>query len=453
MEGEGPPAPPGGARRGSGAGPDVLVFLADGAAVPLALEHPPGATAAELLRLLRDALRLPEANADALALWLVSPLLEVQLKPKHQPFRLCRQWPELLLRFSDASDSAVAQDEPCLQLRRNVFFSKKKELQLEDEELLRLLYEEARGNLLGGRYPCDPEDREELGALVCRLRLGPFDERRHTAAALRQLLGREVPGPRGARGLLGALRRGGRGAPELGLLRAFRAAPGPAAAPPALYRAFLRRCHQLPYYGCAFFPGAIDRPPGGLLSRGGRRAVSVAVGLEGVSIIDPREQHVLLTLAFPELCWELVGAVGPGDAVGPADAVGQEEAVGPPQLWLEFDGDHEGSPVNRLLRVLSPQAELMSALIECCIALGGGDGPGPPRAPLRRQDSVTRPRLQRLNTIDYVDDGQELRRVKPPRRTASFFGRQFSHGGATHGGAAHGGTYTPVPGGAALEQG
>lgn len=33
---------------------------------------------------------------------------EVQLKPKHQPYRLGRQWPELLLRFSDASDDDVA---------------------------------------------------------------------------------------------------------------------------------------------------------------------------------------------------------------------------------------------------------------------------------------------------------------------------------------------------------
>lgn len=41
---------------------------------------------------------------------------------------------------------------------------------------------------------------------------------------------------------------------------------------------------------CAFFPGAIDRPPGGLLGRGGLRPVSVAVGLEGVTIIDPREK-------------------------------------------------------------------------------------------------------------------------------------------------------------------
>lgn len=33
---------------------------------------------------------------------------EVQLKPKHQPYKLGRQWPELLLRFTDAPDDDVA---------------------------------------------------------------------------------------------------------------------------------------------------------------------------------------------------------------------------------------------------------------------------------------------------------------------------------------------------------
>ncbi|XP_074915574.1 FERM domain-containing protein 8 isoform X1 [Buteo buteo] len=452
MEGEGASAPPGAAA--------ALAFLPDGAGVPLPLEPPPGPTAGEMLRRLQGALRLPPLAAEALALWLVSPLLEVQLKPRHRPLRLVRQWPELLLRFSLGSHADIAQDEPCLQLRRNVFFPKSKELELEEEELLRLLYEEARGNLLGGRYPVDPPDGEELGALACRLRLGPFQPGHHTPQSLRPLLGELLPPPPGRGGLWGALRRRGPRPPppEEGLLQAFARTPGPQATPADLYRAFLRRCHALPYYGCAFFPGAIDRPPGGLLGRGGLRPVSVAVGLEGVTIIDPREKHVLLTLTFPELCWELVGAVGQeGDgAMGQEGdgAVGQEgDAVGPPQLWLEFDGDHEGAPVNRLLRVFSPQAELMSALIECCIELGGpGPDPPPPGpppppgtpsrgAPLRRQESVTRPRLQRLATIDYVQEGQELRRVKPPRRSGSFFGR-----GAR-------GSYTPVSGGAGLEQG
>ncbi|XP_037230836.1 LOW QUALITY PROTEIN: FERM domain-containing protein 8 [Falco rusticolus] len=430
-EGEGASAPPGAA---------ALVFLPDGAAVPVPLDPPPGPTAAELLTRLQGALRLPPPAARALALWLVSPLLEVQLQARQRPLRLARQWPDLLLRFSLGSPRHIAHDEPSLQLRRNVFFPKEQELQLEEEELLRLLYEEARGNVLGGRYPTAPPAAQELGALACRLRLGPFHPGRHTPRSLRPLLPELLPPPaRG--GLWGALWRRGPRAPEEGLCRAFARAPGAQAGPAALYRAFLRRCHQLPAYGCAFFQGAIERPPGGLLGWGGLRPVTVAVGLEGVTIIDPREKHVLLTLAYPELSWELVGAVGQeGDAVGQeGDGVGQGgDTAEPPQLWLEFDGDHEGAPVNRLLRVFSPQAELMSALIECCIALGG-PGPPPAEPPPQHQERVARPRLQRLATIDYVQDGQGLRRVKPPWRSASFFGRV---------GSAH----TPAPGAAGTAQ-
>lgn len=57
--------------------------------------------------------------------------------------------------------------------------------QIHDEEVLRLLYEEAKGNVLAARYPCDPEDCEALGALVCRVQLGPFRPGQPTACALR----------------------------------------------------------------------------------------------------------------------------------------------------------------------------------------------------------------------------------------------------------------------------
>lgn len=44
---------------------------------------------------------------------LLSCLAEVQLKPKHQPYKLGRQWPELLLRFTDATDDDVAMGQCC----------------------------------------------------------------------------------------------------------------------------------------------------------------------------------------------------------------------------------------------------------------------------------------------------------------------------------------------------
>lgn len=109
---------------------DVLVYLADDTVVPLAVESLPSLSAHELHRAIREVLQLPDVALDAFALWLVSPLLEVQLKPKHQPYKLGRQWPELLLRFTVAPDDDVAMDEPSLQFRRNVFFPKQRELQV-----------------------------------------------------------------------------------------------------------------------------------------------------------------------------------------------------------------------------------------------------------------------------------------------------------------------------------
>ncbi|XP_021541214.1 FERM domain-containing protein 8 [Neomonachus schauinslandi] len=435
---------------------DVLVYLADDTVVPLAMENLPSVSAHELHRAVREVLRLPDIALDAFALWLVSPLLEVQLKPKHQPYKLGRQWPELLLRFTDAPADHVAVDEPSLQFRRNVFFPKRRELQIHDEEVLRLLYEEAKGNVLAARYPCDLEDCEALGALVCRVQLGPYQPGQPTACTLREKLDSFLPAHlcKRGHGLFAALR--GRGAKagtgEEGLLNAYgqvKEAVGSdserGASLSPHYRAYLLKSHELPFYGCAFFHGEVDKPAQGFLHRGGRKPVAVAISLEGVHVIDSREKHVLLGLRFQELSW---------DHTSPEE----EESV----LWLEFDGDNEGTPVNKLLKIYSKQAELMSSLIEYCIELNQTSEPaapqenvsGPPaatgspppptqRPPLRRQGSVVCSRLQHLSTIDYVEEGQQIKRVKP-KRTTSFFSRQLSTAQ---------GSYTVVQPTDSLEQG
>ncbi|XP_058382418.1 FERM domain-containing protein 8 [Diceros bicornis minor] len=414
---------------------DVLVYLADDRVVPLAVENLPSLSAHELHRAVREFLQLPDIALEAFALWLVSPLLEVQLKPKHQPYKLGRQWPELLLRFTDAPDDDVAMDEPSLQFRRNVFFPRRRELQIHDEEVLRLLYEEAKGNVLAARYPCDIEDCEALGALVCRVQLGPYQPGQPAACTLREKLDSFLPAHlcKRGHGLFAALR--GRGAKaglgEQGLLNAYRkvkeAVGEHEASLSSYYRAYLLKCHELPFYGCAFFHGEVDKPAQSFLHRGGRKPVAVAISLEGVHVIDSREKHVLLGLRFQELSW---------DHTSPEE----EESV----LWLEFDGDNEGTPVNKLLKIYSKQAELMSSLIEYCIELNQAaeaaapqeSVSGPHSAPsslpppaqrpqLRRQGSVVCSRIQHLSTIDYVEEGEQIKRVKP-KRTTSFFSRQLS---------------------------
>ncbi|XP_026637125.1 FERM domain-containing protein 8 [Microtus ochrogaster] len=417
---------------------DVLVYLADDTVVPLAVENLSSVSAHELHRAVHEVLQLPDVALEAFALWLVSPLLEVQLKPKHQPYKLGRQWPELLLRFTDATDDDVAMDEPSLQFRRNVFFPKRRELQIHDEEVLRLFYEEAKGNVLTARYPCDLEDCEVLGALVCRVQLGPYQPGQPAACTLSWLyLSWVCPFllPTGPTLCY---------SPQVLFPLFSQVLPSRSFYPPSpqgrlLFTPQSPKLLKLPSaqssllcvtrvpFRCAFFHGEVDKPAQGFLHRGGRKPVTVAISLEGVHVIDSKEKHVLLGLRFQELSW---------DHTSPEE----EEPV----LWLEFDGDSDGTPVNKLLRIYSKQAELMSGLIEYCIELsqaaestlpqdsasGPQEAPSPSPPPtqrpkLRRQGSVVCSRLQHLSTIDYVEDGKGIKRVKP-KRTTSFFSRQLS---------------------------
>ncbi|XP_036380503.1 FERM domain-containing protein 8 [Megalops cyprinoides] len=421
---------------------DVLVYMVGDSAVHLCVEGVGCVTVQELGRSVREALHIPDSAQDAFAFWLCSPLLELQLKPKHQPYKLCRQWQDLLYRFTEASEEDISQDEPCLMYRRNVFYPKAKELQIEDEGVLRLLYDEAKINILGGRYPCDPEHWLSLGALSCALELGVGLDTQQATAAIREkkissFLPAHVAG--GGGGLLSALRgKSGRQAGlEQNLLEEYRsvsAADSNAQDPAHYLRQYLNTCHSLPYYGCAFFSGEIDKPAQGILQRGGRKTVSVGISLEGVYVIDAKEKHVLLGLRFSELSWDHSYPEEEGDSH---------------ILWLEFDGEEAGTPVNKLLKIYSKQAELMSGLIEFCVELGavadgaatGTDGDltlsqqpsgqggasgrarGGRRGKLRRQSSVVCSRVHSLNTISYVDDGKEIKRLKP-KRAASFFTRQ-----------------------------
>lgn len=126
---------------------DVLVYLFGDSAVHLNVEGLSSVSVQELGRSVRDALHISESMQDVFAFWLCSPLLgkkvtldythlmlwmpripqllqltsshffstchpsELQLKTRHQPYKLCRQWQDLLYRFTEASEEDISQGE------------------------------------------------------------------------------------------------------------------------------------------------------------------------------------------------------------------------------------------------------------------------------------------------------------------------------------------------------
>lgn len=60
-------------------------------------------------------------------LWMTSTLLEIQLKPHNRPFSVRTSWSKLLQKYSIGNALQKKYDEPMIQLRRNVFMSKRDE--------------------------------------------------------------------------------------------------------------------------------------------------------------------------------------------------------------------------------------------------------------------------------------------------------------------------------------
>lgn len=54
-----------------------------------------------------------------------------------------------------------------------------------DSRIQELLYEEARHNVVTGRYPLESAQAVMLGGLQARIQLGPYDPHRHTAKFFR----------------------------------------------------------------------------------------------------------------------------------------------------------------------------------------------------------------------------------------------------------------------------
>ena len=57
-----------------------------------------------------------------------------------------------------------------------------------DTKILELLYEEAKYNILTGRYPCEISDYIMLGGIQARLELGAYDATVHTPSYFRNIM-------------------------------------------------------------------------------------------------------------------------------------------------------------------------------------------------------------------------------------------------------------------------
>ncbi|KAE9417809.1 hypothetical protein Angca_003245 [Angiostrongylus cantonensis] len=135
-------------------------------------------------------------SKEAFSLWMISELLEVQLKPHHKPYELRRNWAELLEKFATSElESRKKDDEPVLYFRRNVQLSETREQQIVTfcSNALDMLLTDARSSLFLDRCPMFPENAAELAGLGFAMEDGAYDCKTHNVDWLRVHIDDQLP--------------------------------------------------------------------------------------------------------------------------------------------------------------------------------------------------------------------------------------------------------------------
>ncbi|MCP9264483.1 putative cytosolic iron-sulfur protein assembly protein CIAO1-like [Dirofilaria immitis] len=187
---------------------DITIYWADEGGLKFSVVGGKLATASSLLVLLSDHLGVvAEVFEQVCALWMVSDLLgmllEVQLKPHHNPYEIRKSWMQFLQRFTSAESNESVADEPLLILKRNVQLSVQRECELEEnyanEILTEILYRSAKQEVLGGRYICDIDSNIKLAALQMIIDLETSEDTdmldMFAAAFFRGYVERPIEGP------------------------------------------------------------------------------------------------------------------------------------------------------------------------------------------------------------------------------------------------------------------
>ncbi|KAL1500746.1 hypothetical protein ABEB36_006192 [Hypothenemus hampei] len=316
-------------------------------------------------------------------LWMISPILELQLKPHSRPYEIRKNWRQLIDKYGHASSNRKDKDEPKLVFQRSIFFPKETEEKIKDQKILELLYEECKYNILNGRYPSEISHLIMLGGIQAREELGPYNSEVHTTNFFREEQSKFLPVHVRKSPTWTWLPISSKNSAEVRLLEQFKRIPA-TATNRKLIKKYLEYCWGLPFYGAAFFEGQIEEPVRGLISLLTHQDVPVLVAInsKGIYIIDDLNCQVILGLRYEEFNWECSRRTTTITTTTTATATRDQNPDSMPCLFIQFNVVENGARVSKMLQVFSKQASLMDVLIQSYATVARNastnSGPYPP---------------------------------------------------------------------------
>ncbi|XP_030764670.1 putative FERM domain-containing protein FRMD8P1 [Sitophilus oryzae] len=338
----------------------MCVYLHNKTVIMMEIEDTPSATCELICQAIinSEELALNRVLAtQVFTLWMISPLLELQLKPYSKPYEIRERWRYLIDKYAHASDSRKEKDEPKLVFQRNMFFSRHLEEKLKDQKILELLYEECKYNILNGRYPSEIPHLIMLGGIQAREELGPYNPQVHNTHFFREEQSKFLPAHVRKSPSWTWLPISSKNSAEVRLLEQFKRIPN-TATNRKLIKKYLEYCWSLPFYGAAFFEGQIEEPVRGLISLLTHQDIPVliAINSRGLYIIDDSNSEIVLGLKYEEFSWDYTK---PSREDNP-DCL--------PCLFIQFMVMENGARVSKMLQVFSRQASLMDTLINSYVS-------------------------------------------------------------------------------------
>lgn len=392
----------------------VAVFLIEKVGRLLNLEFGKDTTAGLICKMMVENLAMSSQAKDVFCVWLVSPLLQLQLKDHHQPLKMRIKWPELLRRFTTATSELIEKDEPILSFQRNGFFPLQEERKITDEKIIKRLFEEAKYNILNGNYPLKRVQGEIFGATLALTEYGKYSPQVHRMGYFRTKLPELVPYWMYKPGWQTILGRSPKTTTEQNLLAQYKELSETLSEnsvnAASTGKLFLEKCWDLPFYGSVFFKGQIEKQVSGLntLLDHPDIPVHVAINRDAIHVIDPKKNEIILGLSYDEFSWDYSQSPDESDP----------ECFD--TFWLEFDSEENENTAITQLQIFSKQAVMMDAMVQSCAtgsmslcpineASGspesGSVSPGP-----EKNGYKIRNRMERLSLSTYGRDGFELHR-------------------------------------------
>ncbi|XP_048517927.1 FERM domain-containing protein 8 isoform X2 [Dendroctonus ponderosae] len=333
----------------------MCVYLHNKTVIMMEIEDTPSATCELICQAIVNSEELglnKQLAAQVFTLWMISPILEIQLKPYSKPYEMRQNWRNLIEKYGHASEGRMEKDEPKLVFQRNIFVTKQLEERIKDQKILELLYEECKYNVLNGRYPSEIAYLIMLGGIQAREELGPYNLQVHTTHFFREQQSKFLPAHVRKSPTWTWLPISSKSSAEVRLLEQFKRIPS-TATNKKLMKKYLEYCWGLPFYGAAFFEGQIEEPVRGLISLLTHQDVPVllAINPRGLYIIDDLNCQIVLGLRYEEFSWD---CSKPSREDNP-DCL--------PCLFVQFLVVENGARVSKMLQVFSRQATLMDTLI------------------------------------------------------------------------------------------